>query len=78
MAKTIRVDEETYRRLIEQAGRLQAVLRRSVSLDEAIRYLTEGYGTQNKISDLAGLWEVSDEEVEGIKKGLAEGWERWR
>lgn len=78
MAKTIRVDEETYKRLMEQAGRLQALLRRSVSLDETIRYLTEGLRGQNRISDLAGSWMVSDEEAEEIRKGLAEGWEKWR
>jgi len=77
MARTIRVDEETYKRLMEQAGKLQAFLRRSVSLDEAIRYLTEGLREQNKISNLAGSWEVSDEEVDKIRKGLAEGWEKW-
>ena len=77
MAKTIRVDEETYRKLVEQAGRLQARFKRPVSLDEAIRYMTEGIRTQNRISDLAGSWEVSDEEVEEIRRALAEGWERW-
>jgi len=77
MARTIRVDEETYKRLMEQAGRLQAFLRRSVSLDETIRYMTEGLRAQNRISDLAGSWKVSDEEVEDIRKGLAEGWEKW-
>jgi hypothetical protein len=39
--------------------------------------MTEGIRTQNRISDLAGSWEVSDEEVEEIRRALAEGWERW-
>ncbi|MBS7631478.1 hypothetical protein KEJ47_07910 [Candidatus Bathyarchaeota archaeon] len=77
MAKTVRVDEETYRRLVEEAGRLQAILKRSVSLDEAIRYLTEGVRAQNRISDLAGSWEVSEEEVNEIRKALARRWEKW-
>jgi len=78
MAKTIRVDEETYKRLMEQAGKLQALLRRSVSLDETIKYLTEGLRKQNKISDLAGSWRVSEAELREIRKGFAEGWEKWR
>jgi len=77
MAKTIRVDEETYKRLVERAGKLQALLRRSVSLDETIRYLTEGLREQNKISDFSGSWKVSEEELEKIRKGLSEGWEKW-
>jgi hypothetical protein len=32
----------------------------------------------NKISDLAGGWDVSDEEVETIKKSIKEGWRRWK
>ncbi len=78
MSKTIRVDEETYKRLVERAGKLQALLRRSVSLDETIKYLTEGLRKQNKISDLAGSWKVSEVELEEIRKGLYEGWEKWR
>ena len=77
MAKTVRVDEETYRRLCEHAGRLQTVLKRPVSLDETIRYLTGGLKTGNRISDLAGSWRISDQEAEAIKKGLVEGWRRW-
>ena len=77
MAKTVRVDEETYRRLCEQAGKLEAVLKRPVSLDEAIRYLTGALKKANRISDLAGSWDVTDEEVETIKKSLEEGWKHW-
>jgi predicted CopG family antitoxin len=77
MAKTVRIDEETYRRLCEHAGKLQTVLKRSVSLDETIRYLTGSLKTRNKISDLAGSWDISDQEAEAIKKGLVEGWKRW-
>jgi len=76
MGKTVRVDEETYRRLCEEAGRLQAVLRRPVSLDEAVRYLV-GAKFSAEISDLAGSWKVSEEEVESIKKSLEEGWRGW-
>ena len=78
MDKTIRVDEETYSRLVEQAGRLQTKLRRSVSLDEAVRYLMETCAARGSVVDLAGSWEVTDEEFREIRDGLEEGWEKWR
>ncbi len=78
MAKTVRIDEETYRRLCEQAGELQIALKRSVSMDETIRYLTGSLKTPNKISNLAGSWKVSEKELETIKKGLRKGWKTWQ
>jgi hypothetical protein len=78
VAKTVRIDEETYRRLCEQAGELQVALKRSVSMDETIRYLTGSLKTPNKISDLAGSWKVSEKELGAIKKGLREGWKTWQ
>lgn len=32
----------------------------------------------NKISDLAGTWEITDEEYQRIKDSLREGWARWK
>lgn len=77
MGKTVRVEEDTYRRLCEWAGKLQAVLKRPVSMDETIRYLTGALKATNRISDLAGSWDISDDEVESIKRGLREGWRGW-
>ena len=48
-----------------------------MSPDEAIRYLTEGVREQNRISDLAGSWKVSEGEVIEIRKSLARGWAKW-
>ena len=78
VAKTVRINEETYRRLCEQAGELQIALKRSVSMDETIKYLTGSLKLLNKISDLAGSWKVSEKEFETIKKGLRDGWKTWR
>lgn len=78
MAKTVRIDEETYRRLCEQAGELQVALKRSVSMDETIRYLTGSLKVPNKISDLAGSWKVSEKEIGTIMKGLRKGWKTWQ
>ncbi len=71
--KSIRVSEETYRKLVELAGKLQAELKRPVSVEDAIRYLLK-----RKISDLAGSWEISDEEVKEIKESLKRGWKAWK
>lgn len=71
--KSIKVSEETYKRLVELAGKLQAELKKPVSIEDAIRYLM-----RRKISDLAGSWDVSDEEVREIKESLKRGWSTWK
>jgi hypothetical protein len=38
----------------------------------------EGEGKRKKISDLAGTWDISEEEVETIKKSIKDGWRRWK
>lgn len=38
MSKTVRVDEEAYTMLSEYAGRLQTKLKRSISMNEAIKH----------------------------------------
>lgn len=78
--KTIKINEETYAKLAEVAGELQIKLKRPVSLDEAMRYLLEQRGKREgvKITDLAGSWDMSDEEWVEIKVSLAEAWKRWK
>jgi len=77
-AKTIKVSKETYAQLSEIAGELRIRLKRPVSLDEALRYLMSLKGKGVKITDLAGSWEVSEEEVAEIRASLAEAWKKWR
>ncbi len=71
--KSIKLSEETYRELVELAGKLQAEFKKPVSIEEAIKYLL-----RRKISDLAGSWDVSDEEVRKIKESLSKGWRTWK
>jgi predicted CopG family antitoxin len=71
--KSIKLSEETYKKLVELAGRLQAESKESVSIEDAIKYLM-----RRKISDLAGSWDVSDEEVREINESLRKGWNSWR
>jgi predicted CopG family antitoxin len=78
MSKTVRVDDETYRKLSEYAGELQSKLKRPVSINEAIKYLTREIPANNRVSDLAGTWKTTDEEIEEIMTDLRRGWEKWR
>jgi predicted CopG family antitoxin len=71
--KSIKLSEETYRKLVELAGKLQTELKKPVSIEEAIKYLMK-----KRISDLAGSWEISEEEVMEIKESLRERWRAWR
>ncbi|RLI78829.1 hypothetical protein DRP05_05910 [Archaeoglobales archaeon] len=71
--KSIKLSEETYKKLVEIAGRLQVELKKPVSIEDAIKYLMK-----RKISDLAGSWEISDEEVYEIKESLKKGWRAWK
>jgi len=78
LAKSVRVEEKTYRKLSQTSGRLQTMFGRPVSLDEAIWYLLKEPRGEGRISDLAGSWEMSESEVREVKKMLREGWKRWK
>jgi hypothetical protein len=78
VTKTIRVDDETYERICRRAGELQMERKRRVPLDEAIRTLLKLTPTNNRISDLAGTWQVEDKEVRTILAALREGWKQWQ
>lgn len=77
-AKTVKISEETYAKLSEIAGELQMRLRRPVSLDEAMKYLISLKGKGVRITDLAGSWDISEEELMEIKASLTEAWRKWR
>ncbi|WP_457555802.1 hypothetical protein [Candidatus Pyrohabitans sp.] len=47
--------------------------KKPVSIEDAIRYLI-----RRKISDLAGAWDVSEEEVREVKASLRRGWKAWK
>jgi len=53
-------------------------LKRPVSLDEAMKYLIGQKSKGVKITDLAGLWDISEKEIAEIKASLTEAWRRWR
>jgi hypothetical protein len=77
MARSVRVEDRTYRKLSQASGRLQAILGRPVSLDEAIWYLLKGPRQEGRISDLAGSWHMSESEARETEKVLRQGWKHW-
>jgi len=78
MARSVRVEERTYRKLSREAGRLQTQFGRSVSLDETIWSLLRGPREEGRITDLAGTWRVTDAEIRDFERALREGWSRWK
>jgi predicted CopG family antitoxin len=76
--KTIKLSKDTYDRLCAIAGKLQAELKRPVSLEEAMKYLVNRHEKGLKITDLAGSWDVTEEEVAEIKASLVEAWKKWK
>ena len=75
--KTVRINKKVYKQLLEIAGQLQSTLQQSVSVDETLTILIHRF-KMNRISDLAGSWEISKLEVEKIKKTHAEKWSKWK
>jgi len=53
-------------------------LKRPVSLDEAMKYLISLKEKTTKITDLAGTWDITDQELAEIKNSLKEAWKRWK
>lgn len=76
--KTIKISKETYNELCAIAGELQTKLKRPVSLEEAMEYLISLRGKGVKITDLAGSWTITDEELMEIRASLGEAWKKWR
>jgi hypothetical protein len=76
--KAVKVSKETYAELNAIAGELQVKLKRPVSIEEAMKSLIRQSKKGKKISDLAGLWNVSDEEAEEIKASIDQVWETWK
>ena len=61
MQISIKISKENYEKLSELSGKLRQKLKRPVSINEAISFLYK----EEKLSDLAGSWKMSDtEEVE--------------
>jgi predicted CopG family antitoxin len=75
--KTVKVSKETYAKLCEIAGELQTKLKRPVSIEEAMKHLIRQKEKGVRITDLAGSWSVTDEEIMEIKASIGEAWKKW-
>ncbi len=76
--KTIKVRKETYAKLSAIAGELEVKLKRPVSIEEALKHLINKGKKGTKITDLAGSWEVNDEELVEIKASISQAWGKWK
>ncbi|MGD2249105.1 MAG: hypothetical protein PVF58_11925 [Candidatus Methanofastidiosia archaeon] len=74
MSKTIKISDKNYSSLVEFAGKLQVAKRKPISIDEALSRLLG----KEDIMDLAGSWNLSDEEAETLKRDIEELWSEWR
>ena len=75
--KTIKVSKETYAKLNEIDGELKIKLKRSVSIEEAMKDLIKRKEKGRKISDLAGSWNITDAEFKEIETSMEKSWKKW-
>ena len=73
--KTIKISKENYEWLCEEAGKLQAKERRSISIDKILTYM---HKPKKRLSELAGGWKMTDKEVEKFTEDLKKSWKRWK
>lgn len=65
--KTISILEEAYRALLKEKGKNE-------SFSDVVLKLTARRG---RLADSAGKWDMSDAELNRIKKELGKAWKRW-
>ena len=76
MPVSIKISDENYKWLSSLSGELRKYLQRPVSINEAINYLQKK--ENQKISDLAGTWKMSDKEAGEFLGNLKKGWAKWK
>ncbi|MEK6826069.1 MAG: hypothetical protein AABX08_01555 [Nanoarchaeota archaeon] len=74
--KAIKISKKNYEWLCQEAGKLQTLEKKSVSIDDALTYLHKR--VKNKLSDFAGTWKMSDREAEVFMEDLRKGWKKWK
>jgi hypothetical protein len=75
---TVKISDQTYKKLNELAGELRVQLGRPVSVDEALDFALK-QKRKRKPSDYAGTWSMSDEEEKRIfGDDLQRMWKRWK
>jgi len=75
---TVKVSEETYKKLNELAGKLRSKLGRPVSVDEALDFTMKG-SRKSKPGDFTGAWSsMTDREEAELLGDLDKLWRRWK
>ena len=79
MEKSIKVTEDTYRKINALVGFLREKEKRPVSMNDAIsKVLSEVRLAKPKLSDFAGSWKMSDREAKKLKKDIRGLWKTWK
>lgn len=76
MPISIKVSEENYKWLNALSGELRERLQRPVSINEALTFLHQKKA--QKLSDLAGTWQMSDKDAKHFLESLKKGWTKWK
>jgi predicted CopG family antitoxin len=77
--KTIKVNEETYKRINYLVGLLREKEKKPVSMNDALlKFLSEVREVKPKLSDFAGSWKMSDAEAKKLKKEIRDLWKTWK
>lgn len=75
---TVKVSEETYKKLNRLAGRLRSKTGRPVSVDEALDFILNKESRQSP-SDFVGSWStMNDAEEKEILRSLDRFWKGWK
>jgi hypothetical protein len=76
---TVKVSEETYKKLNRLAGKLRSKTGRPVSVDEALDFALKRNSNNLSPSDFVGSWSsMSDAEEEKILGSLEKFWKGWK
>ena len=79
MEKTIKLKEETYRKLNSFVGFLREKEKRPISMNDAVlKAVSEVRMNKPKLSDFAGSWKMNDAEAKKLKKGIRGLWKTWK
>ena len=79
MEKSIKVTEDTYRKINALVGFLREKEKKPVSMSDAIsKALSEVRLAKPKLSDFAGSWKMTDAEAKKLKKEIRDVWKTWK
>jgi len=77
--KSIKVTEDTYRKINALVGFLREKEKKPVSMSDAIsKALSEVRLAKPKLSDFAGSWKMTDAEAKKLKKEIRDLWKTWK